>query len=58
MDLEITKKKSSYKLNDNFEFSEKECELFDFLVNFIKKKELDLVLRCAGGFVRDKVIIP
>ncbi|KRX04267.1 hypothetical protein PPERSA_11391 [Pseudocohnilembus persalinus] len=55
-DLSINKKQKSYKLYENIEFTQKESELFDYLINFIKEKKLDLVLRCVGGFVRDKLL--
>lgn len=33
-----------------------EKQLFDFLLNFIKEENINVVLRVAGGWVRDKLM--
>jgi tRNA nucleotidyltransferase (CCA-adding enzyme) len=35
---------------------EKEKNLFDFLLAFIQEEKLNVVLRVAGGWVRDKLM--
>ncbi|KAL4474321.1 hypothetical protein ABPG73_015947 [Tetrahymena malaccensis] len=36
--------------------NEKEKQLFDFLLEFVKAKNIQVVLRSAGGWVRDKIL--
>jgi hypothetical protein len=41
--------------SDLFHLSHKEQELFNFLMQIVKEFDLKVVLRVAGGWVRDKV---
>jgi len=38
------------------DLNEREKQLFDFFLDYIAAKEVDVIPRSAGGWVRDKVI--
>jgi len=37
------------------DLTEREKQLFDFLLDYVAAKEVNVTLRSAGGWVRDKV---
>jgi len=45
-------------LQKSINLTPNELELFDLLKNFVKNESVNVVLRVAGGWVRDKVFIP
>ena len=49
--------KPKNKINADITLNLLEQNIFNKLLNVIEKKELDLTLRVAGGWVRDKVNI-
>ena len=45
------------RINDKITLTQNEQELFKFLLEVVKHKELNVILRVAGGWVRDKLLI-
>jgi len=42
-------------VSTKIELTEREKQLFDFLLDYINAKEVKVIPRSAGGWVRDKV---
>lgn len=47
--------KSKYALVDKIQLTPQEIELFNMFTTFVNEENLNIVLRVAGGWVRDKV---
>ena len=53
--IKYSMEKENYKHTDNITLTEHERKILDTLLDVVKIRELDLTLRVAGGWVRDKV---
>ena len=49
-------KTTTYKINHDFVLTTKEKSLFDLLMKMLQEKNMQLTLRVAGGWVRDKLV--
>lgn len=47
--------KTNYVLVDKIQLTPQEIELFNMFTTFVNEENLNIVLRVAGGWVRDKV---
>ena len=47
--------KPKYTLVDKIQLTPQETEIFNMFTSFVQEEKLQIVLRVAGGWVRDKV---
>lgn len=53
--MDIDSEDISFIPKDKIELNDREKHLFTFLLDFVKAKDIKVILRSAGGWVRDKV---